>query len=122
MLRLLTDENFNNKIVRGLRLRLPELDVVSAKHMALAGSPDPMLLKWAAQNERAMLTHDIRTMVPYAKELLNRGEPMAGVTLVPEQLQIGRAIKDLEQLLLEDLSQSDFRDRIEYLPLRRIKS
>ena len=120
MLRLLTDENFNNKIVRGLRLRLPQLDVVSVKHMGLAGSPDLLLLKWAAQNKRAMLTHDIRTMVPYAKELLKRGEPMAGVIVIPQQLQIGRVIKDLEKLI-EDSSESNLRDRIEYLPLRRVK-
>lgn len=118
MLRLLTDENFDNQIVRGLRLRLPQLDVVSVKHMGLAGLPDPILLKWAAQRERTMLTHDIRTMVPYAKELIKRSEPMAGVIVVPDQLQIGRAIKDLE-LLLEYFSESELRDRIEYLPFRR---
>lgn len=121
MLRLLTDENFNNQIVRGLKLRLPQLDIVSVKHMGLGGSSDPILLKWAAQKERTMLTHDIRTMVPYAKELIKRSEPMAGVIVVPDQLQIGRAIKNLE-LLLETFSQSDFRDRIEYLPFRRSRS
>jgi hypothetical protein len=120
MLRLLTDENFNNDIIRGLRLRLPHLDVVAVRQVGLAGSPDPMLLKWAAQNERTMLTHDIRTMVPYAKELIKRSEPMAGVILVPNRLAIGRAIKDLELLLLENLSQSDFTDRIQHLPLRRV--
>ncbi len=65
-----------------------------------------------------MLTHDIRTMVPYAKELIERSEPMAGVIVVPDQLQIGRAIKDLE-LLLEYFSESELRDRIEYLPFRQ---
>jgi hypothetical protein len=88
MLRLLTDENFDDDIVRGLKLRLPHLDVVAVRQVELAGSPDPMLLKWAAQNERAMLTHDVSTMVPDAEDLLKRSEP-----------------------------QSDLRNHIEYLPL-----
>jgi len=48
MLRLLTDENFDHDIVPGLKLRLPHLDVVAVRQVELAGSPDPMLLKWAA--------------------------------------------------------------------------
>src|ERR1044071_3631725 len=99
MLRLLTDENFDHDIVRGLKLRLPQLDVVAVRQVGLAGSSDPMLLKWAAQNERAMLTHDVSTMIPDAEDLLRRSEPMAGLIVVPEQLPIGRAIRDLELLL-----------------------
>ena len=121
MLRLLTDENFDHNIVRGLKLRLPQLDIVAVRQVGLAGLPDPTLLKWAAQNERAILTHDVSTMVSDAEDLLRRSEPMAGVIVVPEQLQIGRAIKNME-LLLEYFSDSDLRDRIEYLPFRRVRS
>ena len=116
MLRLLTDENFKNIIVRGLKLRLPQLDIVSVRQVGLAGLPDPTLLKWAAQEDRAMLTHDRRTMVPDANRLLKRGEPMAGLIFVPDQLDIGHAIKDLE-LLLGCSSQSDLRNCTQYLPL-----
>jgi len=116
MVRLLTDENFNDSIVHGLKLRLPLIDVVSVRQVGLAGLPDPTLLKWAAQEERTILTHDISTMIPDANQLLKWGEPMAGVILVPDQLEIGRAIRDLE-LLLECLSQSELRDQIRYLPL-----
>ena len=62
MLRLLIDENFNYLILRGLRSRLPELDFVSVRQIGLGGSKDPALLKWAGQNNRTMLTHDIKTM------------------------------------------------------------
>ena len=116
MLRLLTDENFNAYIVRGLKRRLADLDIVAVKHVGLSGSPDSTVLKWAAEQKRAILTHDIKTMVPDAHKLLRRGDPMAGVILVPGSLEIGRAVRDLE-LLLECLSQSDLRDRVEHLPL-----
>ena len=116
MIRLLTDENFNQHIMRGLRRRLPQLDFVSVRDVGLAGSPDLVLLKWAANEHRTILTHDISTMVPDAEHLLAQGEPMAGVIAVPERLGIGGPIFDLE-LLLESYSESDMRNRIEYLPL-----
>jgi hypothetical protein len=116
MIRLLTDENFNQHIMRGLRRRLPQLDFVSVRDVGLAGSPGLVLLKWAANEHRTILTHDISTMVPDAEHLLAQGEPMAGVIAVPERLGIGGPIFDLE-LLLESYSESDMRNRIEYLPL-----
>ena len=116
MIRLLTDENVNNKIMRGLSRRLPQLDFVSVRDVGLAGSPDLVLLKWAAKEQRIMLTHDINTMVPDANQLVAQGEPMAGVIFVPERLEIGRAINDLV-IVLECSTESDMRDRIERLPL-----
>ena len=64
MLRLLIDENFNNHILRGVKLRLPQLDFVLAKHVGLASLPDTVLLRWAAQENRTILTHDIKTLIP----------------------------------------------------------
>ena len=116
MLRLLTDENFKNTIVRGVRLRLPHLDIVSVRQIGLAATPDPTLLKWAAREERIILTHDISTMVPDATRLLKQGKPMAGVIFVPDQLETGHAVRDLE-LLLACSSQSDLSACIHYLPL-----
>lgn len=116
MIRLLTDENVDNNIMRGLVRRLPQLDFVSVRDVGLAGSPDLVLLKWAAKEQRIMLTHDINTMVPDANQLVAQGEPMAGVIFVPEQLEIGRAINDL-LIVLECSTESDLRDRVERLPL-----
>jgi predicted nuclease of predicted toxin-antitoxin system len=64
MIRLLTDENFNQYILRGLRRRLPRLDFVMVKDVSLAGLPDLVLLKWAANEQRIILTHDLKTLVP----------------------------------------------------------
>jgi hypothetical protein len=115
MLRLLIDENFNNHILRDVKLRLPQLDFVLAKH-GLAGLPDPVLLRWAAQENRTILTHDIKTMIPDAIQLIVQSEPMAGVILVPQSLNVGHAISDLE-LLIVCFSQTELRDSIRYLPL-----
>lgn len=116
MIRLLTDENVDNKIMRGLARRLPRLDFVSARDVGLSGSPDLVLLKWAATEQRIILTHDIKTLVRDANQLVAQGEPMAGVIFVPDQLEIGRAINDLE-LVLRATTESEMRDTVKYLPL-----
>ena len=116
MIRLLTDENFNQKIVRGLRLRLPQLDLISVRDVGLASQPDMLLLRWAAKENRAILTHDISTMVPDAEQLVALSEPMAGVIFVPDRLHIGRAVDDLE-IALECHSESEIRNAVTYIPL-----
>ena len=116
MIRLLTDENVDNNIMRGLNRRLPQLDFVSVRAVGLAGSPDLVLLKWAANEQRVILTHDVKTMVRDANQLVAQGEPMAGVIFVPDQLEVGRAINDLV-MMLECSTESDMRDSVEYLPL-----
>ena len=48
MLPLAADENFNNRIVRGLLRRQPALDIVRIQDVGLAGADDPTVLAWAA--------------------------------------------------------------------------
>ena len=49
MLTFLADENFNGDIVRGLRRRQPELDILRMQEIGLRGVDDPALLEQAAQ-------------------------------------------------------------------------
>jgi hypothetical protein len=116
MLRLLTDENFDEDILRGLRRRLTLPDLLSVRDAGLAGRPDSFLLSWAVQQNRTILTHDKKTLTRDVEALVAKGEPMAGVIFVPQSLAIGRAISDLE-LVVTCYSQADMHDRIERLPL-----
>ena len=116
MIRLLTDEDFDHSILRGLIRRVPHLDFVLVHDVGLTSQPDLALLKWAASKHRSIMTHDKKSMIPYAEQLVRQGEPMAGLILVPQSLGIGRAIDDLE-LIVECYSESDMRDSIERLPL-----
>ena len=116
MLRLLIDENIDHDILRGLESRLPQLDYVLVKQIGMSGSPDLELLRWAAVENRIIVTHDKKTLIPDAKHCVRLGEPMAGVIFIRKQMAIGRAISDLE-LTVACLSETDMKDRIEYLPL-----
>jgi hypothetical protein len=83
VIRFLADENFNNAIVRGLRLRLPGVDIVRAQDEGLTGVEDPELLEWAAREERVLLTHDVATIPHFAYQRIEAGQPMAGSARSP---------------------------------------
>ena len=90
MLRLITNHNFNGRILRGLRRRLPNLDVVRALDVGLAGVADPDLLEWAAAADRILLTHDVNTVPGFAYDRVRAGLPMPGVFLVPNPCRLAR--------------------------------
>lgn len=48
MLGLATDEDFNNRIVRGLQRRQPDLEISRVQDAGLAGRSDEDVLAWAA--------------------------------------------------------------------------
>jgi len=118
MLRYAADENFNNDIVWGLLRRNPKLDILRIQDAGLAGADDPTVLAWAADTERILLTHDVKTITRYAYERVDRGESMPGVVEVSRLIPIGSAIDDL-LLLAEASIQDEWQGQILYLPLRQ---
>ena len=116
MLRLLSDENFRGEILRGLRRRRSDLDVVRVQDVGLAGVDDPAILAWAATAGRVLLTHDRNTIPEFAYERIRHGQPMPGVYVVDDDLPAGQAIADL--LLAVQCSEPDeWHDLITYFPL-----
>ena len=116
MLNLLTDENFNGDIVRGLLLRQPNLDLLRVQDIGLREVDDPAILAWAASNERILLTHDRATMPDFAYNRLVKGEPMAGMFVVNDRMPIRQAIDELS-LLADCSQQAEWKDIVLYLPM-----
>ncbi|HEY9800474.1 MAG TPA: DUF5615 family PIN-like protein [Leptolyngbyaceae cyanobacterium] len=116
MLSLLSDENFNGDIVRGLFLRQPNLDLLRVQDVGLREVDDPAILAWAAINERILLTHDRATMPDFAYNRLVRGEPMAGMFVVNDRMLIRQAIDEL-LLLINFSEQAEWQGVVLYLPL-----
>jgi hypothetical protein len=116
MLRLLSDENFNGDIVRGLLLRRSGLDIVRVQDAGLAGADDPDILAWAAENNRIVLTHDRATMSDYAYERLAAGERMVGVFVLDDRFPVGRAIEEI-LLIAACTEQVEWSGRAVHLPL-----
>ena len=117
MLLLAADENFNGDIVRGLLRHRPTLNIVRLQDVRLSGAEDPVVLAWAAQEGRVLLTHDVSSITRYAYERIQAGQPMPGVFEVSRDLPVGRAIEEI--LLLAECSlEREWEGQVRYLPLR----
>ncbi len=117
MLRLAVDEDFNNRILRGVLRRRADVDIVRVQDARLSRASDPEVLAWAAQEDRVLLTHDASTMTRHAYDRTTRGERMPGVFEVDQDLPIGVAIEEV--LLLAECSlDGEWEGQVRYLPLR----
>ena len=115
-LRFLVDEDFDNDIVRGVLRRLPILDIVRAQDVGLSGTPDPIVLEWAAQEGRVLLTHDVSTMTAHAYARATSDLPMPGVFAVSQMAPISLVIEDLV-LLAECSLPGEWEGQVRYVPL-----
>lgn len=116
-MRLATDEDFNNRILRGVLRRNPGVDIVRAQDAGLRGRGDDEVLKWAATEGRVLLTHDVATMRQFADERVAAGLPMPGVFELAQDVPIGIAIEEI--LLLAECSlEGEWEGQIRFLPLR----
>ena len=114
-MRLLTDENFDGDIVRGLLRRMPNLDVVRVQDVGLAQTPDPNILARAAAHQRILLTHDRNTVPGFAYHRVPGGLSMPGVFLVSDQMPKGQSIDQL-LLAIECLTPEDCKDQVRHFP------
>jgi predicted nuclease of predicted toxin-antitoxin system len=116
MLRLVTDEDVHGDIVNGLRRRQPALDLVRVQDVGLRNTPDPIILEWAAQQGRVVVSVDKKTLAVAAWDRVARGLPMPAVAILRILLTIGQAINELELIALAG-NPDDFRNQVIYLPL-----
>ncbi|MCP4423203.1 MAG: hypothetical protein GY803_01795 [Chloroflexi bacterium] len=116
MMRFLVDEDFDNRIVRGLIRRLPTLDLVRVQDTEVAQADDTAVLEWAAQENRIILTHDVSTMTFEVARRVQNGLPMPGAFFVNQSLPIGIAIEEL--LLVARYSfVGEYQNQIRFIPL-----
>jgi len=115
MLRLLIDQDLDHVILRGLLLRVPNLDVITAHQVGLSNASDPEVLAWAAEQERILVTHDRRTMPYHATSRIARAEKIAGVIIVSRQLPVSQVINELE-IVVSCSDVVEWENVIKYLP------
>jgi hypothetical protein len=116
MIRLVTDENFQGAIVRGVLTARPDADLVRAQDTEMSGASDPELLAWAATQGRVILTHDVNTLIGFAYARVKAALPMSGVFVVNRGEPIGKVIEDI-LLLIECSSAGEWEGQVGFLPL-----
>jgi hypothetical protein len=117
--RFLTDEDFNQSIVMGLRRARPQMDIPTLQAAGMLHSPDPVVLEFAKEQDRILLSHDLHTMPDHFATLLvglPAGEHSPGVILVPQETPIGTAIQWILEIW-EASRHEEWRDLPTRLPL-----
>jgi len=115
-LRFAADENFNNDIIRGLRRRDPEFDIVRIQDTEVYGGEDPAVLQWIADNDRLLLTHDVKTMAKFVYERVAEGKSTPGVFIIKDDLAIGKIIEEI--IAINEASEAEeWQNKVIYLPL-----
>jgi hypothetical protein len=117
VLKLASDEDIHGAIVRGLRRRRPDLDLVRAQEAGLRSRPDAEVLEWAASGGRVLVTNDRNTMVAAAYQRVAAGQLTPGLIVTTNEQSIGGAIDDI-LVIAECMPEEEIRDQIVvYLPL-----
>jgi hypothetical protein len=115
-IRLFADQNFNERILKGLARLQPAIDVLHVRDIGLQASADSVILERAASDGRILLTHDRQTLPGFAYARVAAGAPMPGVFLVSKALPIGQAIDEI-LLAVQCLSPEECKDIVKYFPM-----
>jgi hypothetical protein len=118
VLRLASDADVHGEIIRGLRRRLPKIDLVRVQDVLPEGTPDPEVLAWIALENRVLITNDRNTMVGFAYQRLAAGESVAGIIVTTNEQSIGSAIDDI-LLIAECMPEEEIREQlVVFLPFQ----
>lgn len=116
MPKLLADEDFNNRIVRGIRRLSADIDIVRVQEVGLVGEEDIKILEWAASENRILLTHDLATMIAFAYDRISNEQQFPGMIAVSQTASIGRVIEDVAKIAAnEDI---DLHGRVIFIPIK----
>lgn len=115
--RFLADEHIHPQLVLGLKRRAPEADIVRVQDVGLRTLDDPTILQWAADEGRALITRDRKTIPTFAHQRVAAGKAMPGVFALRNNTTMAFAIDELA--MIAGASDADeWVNRIIYVPLR----
>jgi hypothetical protein len=118
MLRLASDADVHGDILRGLRRRFPEIDLLRVQDVLPEGTEDPEILSWAGAENRVLITNDRNTMVGFVYQRVAAGQPLPGVIVTTNEQSIGSAIDDI-LLIAEYMPEEEIRNQVVvFLPFR----
>jgi hypothetical protein len=96
--------------------RDPSVDFQTALAAGLQGKKDPEVLALAAESRRALVSHDVGTIPAHFRAHIAAGNQSPGVFLVPQNLDIGKAIEELVLIWFAS-DASEWEDRLVWLRL-----
>lgn len=119
-MRLLLDEHYSQNLAQALRDRGHDV-VAVAERADLRAASDRALLEAADREGRALLTNNVRHLVPIATQRLGAGESHAGLVLTSDSSfprsmgAIGALVSALDSLLAAHPASEALRDQTRWL-------
>jgi hypothetical protein len=90
--------------------------VVRVQEVGLMTAADSLILEWAAREGRQVFSRDRNTMTAEAWDRVARALPMPGLFIIPEEMTIGQAVRELEILGMVS-EPAEWEGQVAYLPL-----
>ena len=95
MLQLMTDEDLPRALVRVLKQRQADLDVVRLQEVGLLSQPDHVVLAWAAENDRVLISGDRKTMIREAYQRVLSGQWMPGLVILRSLVPLNKIAEEI---------------------------
>jgi predicted nuclease of predicted toxin-antitoxin system len=115
-MKFLTDEHISLKLIEGLLLQKPNLDILALRDTELLRKDDPTLLEWAANQRRIILTQDVSTMPDFAYERISKELPMPGLFVLRRKASLGQLIEEII-LIVTASNVEEWSSRVIHIPL-----
>ena len=113
MIRLYADENVDDRIVRGLRLR--GIDILTVVEAGMIGKPDSEQLSYASLNGRVLLTSD-QDFLKLHLRWVEQSREHAGIIYYSQfHVGVGTCIWGVK-LIMDLLSPEEMRNHLEFIP------
>ena len=115
-IRFQADADLNKAIVTGVLRREPSIDFQTSMAARLRGLKDSEVLALSAEQKRVLISHDVGTMPAHFQSFTAPGKYSPGVFLIPQSLELGRAIEELVIVWLAS-DPSDWEGRLVWFPI-----
>ena len=109
------DADLDQRVLRGIKRTVPDIDFQTATQAGLEGLPDPEVLHIAAEQGRILVSQDRRTMPVHFRRFISTMKS-PGVILLREGISITAAIEELV-LIWAASEPQDWENRLVWIPL-----
>ena len=109
------DADLDQRVLRGIKRTVPDIDFQTATQAGLEGLPDPEVLHIAAEQGRILVSQDRRTMPGHFRQFTSTTKS-PGVVLLREGIAIAAAIEELV-LIWAASEPKDWENRLVWIPL-----
>lgn len=117
-LKYLLDENVNSVYQVQIQRQEPEVTVF---RIGMPGTPaiqtsDPDILCWCEEHSFILLTNNRKSMPVHLADHLAQGRHVPGIFILNDELSLGQQLEELIFIAMAS-EETDFQDRITYLPI-----